>query len=299
MPFPLSKASHPAFLSRTPRDPRARARARRFPLLALVALALPLAGGCATASQASSAASPAPVAAGEPPPASAPASASSGALSPAEFEALYRERLAAARARHTEADVRFMTDMLHHHGQAVVMARMAPTQADSPQLRTLAARILNSQVDEIRIMRRWLEDRGYPAPVVPGAEAAAASHAQPGDHTGHGAHAARPDPGGHAGHADHRDHAVHPDHADMPGMLTPDQLDALAASRGVAFDRLFLTLMIEHHEGAVTMVRTLFGSDGAAQDPDIFRFASDVQVDQITEIDRMKRMLATLPPDPS
>jgi uncharacterized protein (DUF305 family) len=219
-----------------------------------------------------------------------------GALTAAEFEALYRERTAAARTRHTEADVRFMTDMLHHHGQAVVMARMAATHEASSRIQTLAARILNSQVDEIRLMRRWLEDRGYPAPVVPGAEDAQGPTATPGDAAGHAGH------GGHAGHAGHgahaadtAGHAAH--HHDMPGMLTPRQLQELDQARGLAFDRRFLEFMIEHHRGAVVMVGTLFSTDGAAQDADVFRFASDVQVDQVTEIDRMERMLAALPPE--
>ena len=81
----------------------------------------------------------------------------------------------------------------------------------------------------------------------------------------------------------------------MPGMLTDEQLAQLDAARGMAFDRLFLTLMIQHHEGAVTMVDELFGSPGAGQDEVVFRFASDVYADQTTEIDRMQKMLAALP----
>jgi uncharacterized protein (DUF305 family) len=80
----------------------------------------------------------------------------------------------------------------------------------------------------------------------------------------------------------------------MPGMLTPGQMRALEAARGAEFDRLFLTLMIQHHEGAVTMVRQLFGSAGAAQEDTIFKFASDVSVDQTTEVARMRRMLAAM-----
>ena len=79
--------------------------------------------------------------------------------------------------------------------------------------------------------------------------------------------------------------------ADMPGMLSPEQVDRLRTSEGRTFDRLFLTYMIEHHQGAVTMVRALFATDGAGQDEDVFRFASDVQVDQSTEVARMQRML--------
>jgi uncharacterized protein (DUF305 family) len=90
------------------------------------------------------------------------------------------------------------------------------------------------------------------------------------------------------------EHAGHDGHAMMPGMLTPAQLQELTAARGRDFDRLFLRLMIQHHEGAVTMVTELFGTDGAAQDQTVFRFASDVQVDQRTEIARMQRMLAAI-----
>jgi uncharacterized protein (DUF305 family) len=81
----------------------------------------------------------------------------------------------------------------------------------------------------------------------------------------------------------------------MPGMLTPEQMGQLGAARGAEFDRLFLTFMIQHHEGAVTMVRQLFGSAGAAQEDTIFKFASDVSVDQTTEVARMRRMLAAMP----
>ncbi len=87
------------------------------------------------------------------------------------------------------------------------------------------------------------------------------------------------------------DHALH-----MPGMLTPAQLAALNEARGTEFDRLFLTYMIQHHGGAVTMVHELFATDGAGQDEAVFKFASDVQVDQLTEIARMERMLEALPP---
>ncbi len=89
----------------------------------------------------------------------------------------------------------------------------------------------------------------------------------------------------------------------MPGMLTPAQMSQLEAARGPEFDRLFLTFMIQHHRGAVAMVKQLFGTPGAAQDETVFKFANDVNVDQTTEIARMERMLAALPgrrplPDP-
>jgi uncharacterized protein (DUF305 family) len=178
----------------------------------------------------------------------------------AELEALYRARADSARLRFTEADVRFMTDMIHHHAQAVMMAELAPSRTATPSIRTLAARILSSQQDEIALMLQWLSERGQTVPDLPP------------DH-GHGAHHAR---------------------TDMPGMLSPEQLRQLERARAADFDRLFLELMIQHHRGAVIMVHQLFATGGAGQNDVVFRFASDVQVDQRTEIARMERMLASL-----
>jgi uncharacterized protein (DUF305 family) len=185
--------------------------------------------------------------------------------SAAELEAIYRARVDSARTRFHEADAHFMSHMIAHHAQALVMARLAPTHGASPSVRTLAARIINAQQDEIEIMQTWLRDRGLTVPEV---------HITGTTLMVHGA----------------GEHAMH-----MPGMLTPEQLRTLDRARGAEFDRLFLTYMIEHHRGAVTMVQELFSTDGAAQDVTVFRFASDVQVDQITEIARMESMLAALP----
>jgi uncharacterized protein (DUF305 family) len=157
--------------------------------------------------------------------------------------------------------------MISHHAQALAMANLAATHAADPSVRTLAARIHNAQTDEIALMQSWLQRRGQEAPAL---------------------------------HRDgwrvmvHGEHAAHDTHAAMPGMLTEQQLEALAAARGATFDRLFLSSMIEHHEGAVTMVNALFATDGAAQDETVFKFASDVQVDQTTEVARMRLMLAAL-----
>ena len=161
------------------------------------------------------------------------------------------------------ADVRFMTDMIGHHAQALVMARWAPTHGASPAVRVLAERIIVGQNDEIGLMQRWLRDRGQPVPSVDA----------PMDHAAHG-----------TGHS-----------AMMPGMLTPEQLARLDQARGPAFDWLFLNYMIQHHRGAVTMVDQLFGSQGAAQDEPIFKIASGVYADQTTEIERMQKMLDALP----
>jgi uncharacterized protein (DUF305 family) len=125
----------------------------------------------------------------------------------------------------------------------------------------LAERVINAQVDEIRLMQHWLVDRGQAAP-----DPLAAGSA----------------------------HAMHHDAPHMPGMLTDEQLKALDAARGREFDRLFLTFMIQHHQGAVQMVKELFGSEGSGRDLTVFKLASDINVDQITEIRRMQQMLADL-----
>ena len=183
---------------------------------------------------------------------------------PSDIEALYRARTDSARMRFTPADARFVTDMIGHHAQAIVMARMAPTHGASPTVQTLAARIINAQNDEIALMRQWLEERGQPVPEL---------MYMGNDVMVHGV-----------------DHAM-----DMPGMLTPAQMAELDRSRGEHFDRAFLTLMIQHHRGAVEMVEKLFATDGAVQERAVFKLASDVQVDQRTEIARMERMLAGMP----
>src|SRR5690606_26562857 len=139
------------------------------------------------------------------------------------IEAIFRARADSARVRFTEADVVFMTRMIGHHAQALEMARLAPDRTENEQILTLSARIINSQNDEIDTMQRWLQDRGQPVHEV--------------DHT--------------TGH----------DASEMPGMLTPEQMALLEDASGPEFDRLLLTLMIEHHRGAVTMVEELFRTD--------------------------------------
>ena len=168
--------------------------------------------------------------------------------------------------RWTDADVRFMSDMIGHHAQAIVMARLAATHDASESIKTLAGRVINAQRDEISVMQTWLRDRGQKAPEPDTAAYSAAAM---------------------AGHE-------HMGHAMMPGMLTAAQLKALDAARGKEFDRLFLTFMIQHHKGAVEMVKTLVGSTGAAQDDTVFKLAADINVDQTTEIARMQQMLAGL-----
>ena len=171
------------------------------------------------------------------------------------------------RPPYTRADVRFMQGMIGHHAQAIVMAGWAPTHGARADVRILAERIAVAQQDEITTMQRWLRERRE---TVPDADA-------------HHEHAGMDMPG-----------MSMP--AMMPGMLTADQFAKLDAARGVAFDRLFLNYMIQHHQGAVAMVQQLLAVPAAAQDDDIFRFIADVNVDQTTEIDRMRVMLSTLPP---
>ena len=179
---------------------------------------------------------------------------------PADSAAMAKARADSARLPYTTADVQFMQGMIHHHAQAIVMSRWAPTHGASPSVQTLAARIINSQQDEIATMQQWLRNRHQSVP----------------DSTSSGMMMM----GGHP--------------MLMPGMLTDDQLKQLDAARGPEFDRLFLTFMIQHHTGAVSMVHDLFETPGAGQDEKTFKFASDVNVDQTTEIARMKKMLFVL-----
>lgn len=155
--------------------------------------------------------------------------------------------------RYTAAEVRFMQGMIGHHMQAREMTALAATRTAHEGMRLLAKRIDISQADEIQMMRDWLKARGEPLP----------------------------DP-----HAHHAPGAVL-----MPGMLTAGEMQRLADANGAEFDRLFLELMIGHHNGALIMVDELFSFAGAGQQSDIFAFASDVDADQRMEIERMSTML--------
>ena len=171
-----------------------------------------------------------------------------------------RVRADSVRRPYTEADVRFMSDMIGHHAQALVMAAWVPTHGANPSIRTLAARIINAQQDEIATMKQWLGDRGRPVPEA---------------------------------------HAMSMPGMLMPGMLTEAQMQELDQATGPGFDRLFLKDMIQHHRGAVTMVQRLFDTPGAARDETVFKFANDVSADQSTEVARMETMLAALPSEGS
>ncbi len=189
--------------------------------------------------------------------------------------AILRARADSLRYPYTQADIDFMRGMIHHHAQAIVISRWtASHNADAAVVR-LSERIINAQQDEITIMRHWLEDRNQVPPTV---DSAGSVSGGTGD-----AHAGHNMPG-------HDMSAMGGDNA-MPGMLTDAQLKELDAARGKEFDRLFLTYMMQHHRGAVAMVKTLFTSPGAGQDETIFKFANDVEVDQSTEIRRMLTMM--------
>ena len=186
-----------------------------------------------------------------------------------DLEAIYWERQESARQRFVQAEVDFMTGMIGHHAQALIMSDLAPKNGASSSVRTLASRIINAQKDEIASMQQWLRDRDQPVPEV---------HIDGLNLMIHGV----------------GDHGHH-DHHNMPGMLSQEQLEELAAAKGTDFDRLFLTYMIDHHAGAITMVNELFDQDGAGMDEAAFKMASDINVDQITEIERMKLMLEAIP----
>lgn len=179
-----------------------------------------------------------------------------------------------ADARYTAADVAFMRGMIGHHAQALEMSALVASRSTRPEIALLAERITVSQRDEIAIMARWLSERQQPVP----AEARAVLDSAA---TAHDAH---------AGHAAAHAHDGH----QMPGMLTRAQMDSLGAARGDEFDRRFLRYMIQHHEGALTMVAELLATPGAARETMVYQFAADVDVDQRSEIRRMKALLDRL-----
>jgi uncharacterized protein (DUF305 family) len=161
----------------------------------------------------------------------------------------------------SQAEVEFMQGMIMHHSQAVEMTALIPSHSDNKDLHLLGARIASSQSDEIKFMRRWLAARGeqvsMAAPKMPGMDMPQLPMAL------------------------------------MPGMLTPEQMEALRKANGAEFDHLFLTGMIQHHDGALTMVKDLFDTAGAGQDADLFDFATDADNTQRAEIKIMQGMLET------
>lgn len=158
----------------------------------------------------------------------------------------------------SQADVEFMQGMIMHHAQAVEMTALIASHTENKELRSLGARISSSQSDEIKLMQRWLAARGERISVdMPG-----------------------------------MDMSRHSSHQQlMPGMLTPEQMEALRKAKDTEFDHLFLTGMIQHHDGALTMVKDLFDTAGAGQDADVFNFATDADNTQRAEIKIMQSML--------
>jgi uncharacterized protein (DUF305 family) len=178
------------------------------------------------------------------------------------------ETAAAPPQKPSDADVKFMQGMIMHHSQAVEMTELLKTRSQDKEVQALGKRISISQTDEMRFMREWLTERGFPISEhgsmdMSGMDMAGMDH-------------------------DHMDMGGMPM---MPGMLTPAQMKALAAATGPQFDHLFLTGMIQHHTGALIMVKDLFRVPGAGQDPRLFDFASDVDNTQQAEIDIMRHML--------
>lgn len=163
----------------------------------------------------------------------------------------------------SQADIEFMQGMIMHHAQAVEMTALIPSHTQNPEIRSLGARIGLSQADEMKFMKRWLAARGQPE-----------SMAMPG--------------------MPEMDMSGNPMHA-MPGMLTPEQMDALRHATGAKFDHLFLTGMIQHHNGALIMVKDLFDHAGSGQDAELFEFATDADNTQRAEIVIMQNMLKERP----
>jgi uncharacterized protein (DUF305 family) len=184
-----------------------------------------------------------------------------------------------SRRGYTLADVRFMQHMIAHHGQALAMVALVPSRTSRDDIRLLAERIDVSQKTEIAMMQRWLRERGE---TVPDSNAAP-THSMAGHDMAAMPMASAAAPGS----------TEMPMGVAMPGMLTSSQMAALQKASGSTFDELFLQGMIQHHEGALTMVAALFASRGAGQEPEIFRFASDVDADQRAEIARMRALLGS------
>ncbi|MBU94670.1 MAG: DUF305 domain-containing protein [Balneola sp.] len=253
-------------------------------------------------------------------------SVSNKRLDRTDLSELFWMRQDSAKMQFTQPDVNFMTGMIGHHAQALIMSSMASVNNASPSIVILTKRIINAQKDEIGIMQRWLHERNQSVPqviieglqlfikagnepslVFDSAQVAHAvkhfnkhgsymdfthyqlMHGNDMNHEGMD-HSKMGHSEGEMNH-ENMDHADMQDHSGMPGMLTQDQLEELALAKGTEFDRLFLTYMIQHHTGAIIMVKDLVETDGAAQELQIGELAGEINVDQKTEIERMRLML--------
>src|SRR5262245_55068208 len=164
---------------------------------------------------------------------------------------------------YSDADIAFMTGMIPHHAQAVVMAGWAPSHGARSDVAILCERIVVGQADEIRSMQQWLSDRSLPVPDATSTRMKMKVNGV--------------------------EHEML-----MPGMLSDEEMAELDKAREREFDRLFLLGMVKHHQGAIDMVNDLFKAYGAAQDDTIYKFASDVFADQSIEIEVMRKMLSTV-----
>ena len=196
-------------------------------------------------------------------------------------------------ASFTAADLRFMRDMIPHHQQALDMSALVADRTGQNAIVDLARRIETSQRDEIEFMENWLAARGQPKPDRSWAHHVGGMHHAQADHS---QHSNESDHSGHMGQAQ-PNQPVESEHI-MEGMATLAEMKQLEDSQGQAFDRLFLRLMITHHQGALTMVEDLLDTQGSARDPAFYEFVSDVQNDQEAEIDRMFAMVNDLVDDP-
>lgn len=175
----------------------------------------------------------------------------------------------------SKKDIEFMQGMIHHHSQAVEMVELMDKRTTNKELLLLGARIRRSQSDEMNFMKRWLIARGQPTEMKMAGSMDGMAGMSGMDHMDHGGHSM---------------HSML-----MPGMLTPQQMMALQNATGKEFDRLFLTGMIQHHGGALTMVKDLFDTGGSGQDAELFNFATDVDSGQRAEIRIMQKMLEEKP----
>ena len=178
-------------------------------------------------------------------------------------------------------DIEFMQGMIMHHAQAVEMVALMADRTQTKDLLLLGSRIRQSQSDEMNFMKRWLEARGESTEMKMSHD----MHSEHAAHNAHAEHAKKPAEG-----ATQNEHQMM-----MPGMLSAKQMEALKNSKGAEFDKLFLAGMIQHHGGALSMVKDLFDTAGAGQDAQIFNFATDVDSGQRAEIKIMQKMLGEKP----